>query len=336
MARPLRPRGDLCAEGRSTAPSRPGIASERGAAPVSAQIRPPTVPVDQSQVDEQYRCRGRRHPGNLGGTTMDKHSISRQERLAQDCLSRRTPWHRQVVAGMRWVPMLVLFSASAAMAAPTVLDFEDIAAGTRITTQYSPRGVLFRNHFLGTDPAAPSGTRVLRTANPADEIFTPIPLVMTFTSAAQSRVQLLATSGILLSLGRSSPLMPPATWWRRTVPSPSRPTCSPPRLRSRTRTPRRASRGRSCGSRTAYTSPLTTSIRGRAGPLGAARWSRPDIVEIREADPKVDKAQHDFMRSCLIEAVGDPQHDYSARAERGLGLHRRVRRGDTAEFRVRA
>jgi len=93
-----------------------------------------------------------------------------------------------------WVALsLAVFSASTAMAAATVLDFEDVAPGTTVTAQYGPRGVLFLNHFLGTDPAAHSGTHVLRTANPAQEIFTPIPLVMTFTSS-QARVKLFAES----------------------------------------------------------------------------------------------------------------------------------------------
>lgn len=73
------------------------------------------------------------------------------------------------------------------------LNFEDLAPGTVVNAQYGPRGVLFQNNFLGTDPAAHSGTHVLRTANPAEEIFTPIPLVMTFTSP-QARVKLFASS----------------------------------------------------------------------------------------------------------------------------------------------
>jgi hypothetical protein len=80
----------------------------------------------------------------------------------------------------------------------TLLDFEDLAPGTVVTAQYGPRGVLFQNHFLGTDPAAISGTHVLRTANPADEIFTPIPLAMLFTSP-QARVKLFASCSIVLN-----------------------------------------------------------------------------------------------------------------------------------------
>lgn len=97
---------------------------------------------------------------------------------------RRRPWAALFAA---------VFPASIAMAAPTVLDFEDVAPGTAITAQYGTRGVLFLNYFLGTDPAAHSGTHVLRTASLAEEIFTPIALGMTFTSA-QARVKLFAES----------------------------------------------------------------------------------------------------------------------------------------------
>ena len=99
-----------------------------------------------------------------------------------------------------WILALAfLWSGSVALAAPTVLDFEDLPAGTVVTAQYGPRGVIFLNHFLDTDPAARSGTRVLRTASLAEEIFTPIPLAMTFTSA-QARVRLFAAStGVALN-----------------------------------------------------------------------------------------------------------------------------------------
>jgi hypothetical protein len=85
-------------------------------------------------------------------------------------------------------------------AMPTVLDFEDLAPWTSVTAQYGPRGVLFQNNYLDTDPAAHSGTHVLRTVKPSDEVFEPLPLVLTFTSA-QSRVKLFAASfdGIALN-----------------------------------------------------------------------------------------------------------------------------------------
>ena len=92
-----------------------------------------------------------------------------------------------------------LFIQSAAMGAPTVLNFEDLAPGTTVTAQDGPRGVLFQQAYLDTDAAAHSPTRVLRSANPSDEIFTPIPLPMTFTSA-QSRVKFFAeSSGVALN-----------------------------------------------------------------------------------------------------------------------------------------
>ena len=59
-----------------------------------------------------------------------------------------------------------ILSAGGATAAPTLLDFEDLPAGTIITTQYGPRGVLFRQAYLDADPAAHSGTRVLRSVKP--------------------------------------------------------------------------------------------------------------------------------------------------------------------------
>ena len=79
------------------------------------------------------------------------------------------------------------------MAASTTLDFEDITAPATITAQYAPRGVLFQEAYLDTDPKAHSGTRVLRTVAPGIEIFTEVPLVIKFTSA-QARVKLFASN----------------------------------------------------------------------------------------------------------------------------------------------
>jgi hypothetical protein len=76
---------------------------------------------------------------------------------------------------------------------PTVLDFEDLPPGTIVRAQYGPRGVLFGDHYLDTDPAAHSGTHVLRTVSPTAEVFEPVPLVLTFTGT-QSRVRLFAAS----------------------------------------------------------------------------------------------------------------------------------------------
>src|SRR5438876_574534 len=92
----------------------------------------------------------------------------------------------------RLASVVALASGSAAMAAPTVLDFEDIAASTTSSEQYGPRGVIFQNAFLRTDPAAHSGTRVLQVAQTtSDHEFDPGPMVITFTSE-QRRVKLFA------------------------------------------------------------------------------------------------------------------------------------------------
>lgn len=112
----------------------------------------------------------------------------------QATASAPPPIRNQNIGRWAWVALWIMaFSASTAKGDPAVLDFEDLSPGTTVTAQYSPRGVLFLNHFLGTDPSAHSGTRVLRTADPAAEIFTPIPLAMTFASA-RSRVKLFAAS----------------------------------------------------------------------------------------------------------------------------------------------
>ncbi len=95
----------------------------------------------------------------------------------------------------RWtLPLAALLSAlmgASALAAPTVLDFEDLAPGTIVTNQYGVKGVLFDNKYLDTDPAARSGTRVLRSA--FGEVFNPVPITMSFTSP-QARVKLFAAS----------------------------------------------------------------------------------------------------------------------------------------------
>jgi hypothetical protein len=72
-----------------------------------------------------------------------------------------------------------------------ILNFEDLPSNTEVTTQYGDRGVLFPNSaFLNADPAARSGTRVLRAGDPGDEFHTG-PFVIQFTSA-QVRVRLFA------------------------------------------------------------------------------------------------------------------------------------------------
>ncbi len=64
---------------------------------------------------------------------------------------------------------------------PTVIDFEDLAQGTRVTTQYAARGVLFSGAYIDDDPQARSGGQVLRAANPGSEFHTG-PMVIELTS----------------------------------------------------------------------------------------------------------------------------------------------------------
>jgi hypothetical protein len=124
---------------------------------------------------------------------MCRRTISRLLRLTHDFINSSRPLRGHVAAALWVAPFIAVFSGGAAMAAPTVLDFEDLPPGTTVTAQYGPRGVLFQQAYVAADPGAHSGTRVLWTTDPAIEIFTPVPLVMTFTSA-QARVKLFAGS----------------------------------------------------------------------------------------------------------------------------------------------
>jgi hypothetical protein len=90
-------------------------------------------------------------------------------------------------------PIIAILFGDGAMAAKTVLNFEDIPAPATITTQYASRGALFQQAYLDNDPAAHSGKQVLRSVSPNSEIFTPKPFVMSFTSP-QARVKLFAGS----------------------------------------------------------------------------------------------------------------------------------------------
>ena len=61
-----------------------------------------------------------------------------------------------------WIAALAAISSgNFAMAAPTILDFEDITAPATITAQYAPRGAIFQEAYLDTDPNAhsPAGQR---------------------------------------------------------------------------------------------------------------------------------------------------------------------------------
>lgn len=92
-----------------------------------------------------------------------------------------------LVAGLALLAPVAVFAAS-------VFDFEDLPVGTTITNQYVDRGVRFYSAYLASDPAARSGTRVLRTVSPTAEVFTPIPLRMTFVLNGQMRVKFFAMS----------------------------------------------------------------------------------------------------------------------------------------------
>ena len=99
-------------------------------------------------------------------------------------------------APRRWIWIAILAAISSgnfATAATTLLDFEDITAPATINAQYAPRGAIFQQAYLGTDPNAHSGTRVLRTVDPSAEIFNPVPLVIKFTSP-QARVKMFASN----------------------------------------------------------------------------------------------------------------------------------------------
>jgi hypothetical protein len=86
---------------------------------------------------------------------------------------------------------LLLVTHNPTAAQVTILNFEDFPPRTRITSQYSARGILFPfGAFLDTDPAARSGTRVLRAGGPPQE-FHPAPFIIEFTSG-QTRVRLFA------------------------------------------------------------------------------------------------------------------------------------------------
>jgi Bacterial Ig domain/LGFP repeat len=61
-------------------------------------------------------------------------------------------------------------------------NFEDLPVGTIVKAQYGPRGVIFFGAYIDSDQHAPSRSHVLHSIPPNAEVFTPGPLVMTFTS----------------------------------------------------------------------------------------------------------------------------------------------------------
>lgn len=104
----------------------------------------------------------------------------------------KSAWFAGCIALAAWtVP-------ATAQAAPTVLDFEDLPAGTIVRTQYSNRGVLFNFAFLSNaalfspNTVAHSGMCVLRVCNVQDcGEFNSGPMVINFSSP-QRRVKMFA------------------------------------------------------------------------------------------------------------------------------------------------
>ena len=89
--------------------------------------------------------------------------------------------------------LAIVLGLAAAPACAERFDFEDVPARTIVNAQYGPRGVIFFGAYLDNDPHARSGTRVLRSRPLNSEVFTPVPLVMTFTSP-QARVAMHASN----------------------------------------------------------------------------------------------------------------------------------------------
>ncbi len=231
---------------------------------------------------------------------MEDSFILDRVREPRDCRARRRRW---IVPAASWATLVALVAGGTARA--TILDFEDLAAGTTIDTQYSDRGVVFMNHYLDTDPAASSGTQVLRTIRLGAEWFEPIPLVMSF-GFPQSRVKLsAASSGIALNgtliawdasgqeVARDGPRLVAdsvfTTVFEVTVPS-----ATPSIMRAELHLEN--------GVKFAI-----DDLEFDAGEAnGICESPSAAIVEIREADPSVDKPRHDCMRRCLANAVSRP------------------------------
>jgi hypothetical protein len=120
-------------------------------------------------------------------------SIPRLMRGREQRIKMLMSLRRKVATAAAMAPIIAILFGHTAMAAKTVLNFEDIPAPATITTQYASRGALFQQAYLDKDPAAHSGTQVLRSVSPNVEIFTSQPFVIGFTSP-QARVKLFAGS----------------------------------------------------------------------------------------------------------------------------------------------
>jgi hypothetical protein len=66
-----------------------------------------------------------------------------------------------------FVAAAALLAARPAGAASTVINFENLPAGTTVTNQYAAQGLTFFSAYVQADSGARSGTRVLRSRNPA-------------------------------------------------------------------------------------------------------------------------------------------------------------------------
>lgn len=89
------------------------------------------------------------------------------------------------------ISIYLLTGVTSAAHVQDTIDFEDLPAFTRVTTQYALQGVSFTpSAFLDSDPLARSGAQVLRSGDPSDE-FDSGPLTMVFASL-QSEVNLFA------------------------------------------------------------------------------------------------------------------------------------------------
>ena len=181
-----------------------------------------------------------------------------------------------------------------------MLDFEDIPAGTTINTQYAGRGVQFQNHYLDTDPAASSGSRVLRTVNPGVEIFTPIPLVMTFGSAP-ARVTLRASTR---STGLDGTLTAFDTDGNVVATDGPKPVAANVFT---TQFEVTGSSGRIVRAELRLANAAHFAIDDlEFDTIASPGCPLPRIVEIREADPQGDRTHHDVMRSVLLTEVAVP------------------------------
>lgn len=120
--------------------------------------------------------------------------IPRRMRRWHERINSLRPWRRRGASVVRVAPFITIISASIAIAAPIILDFEDIPAPATIEADYGRFGVTFpQKAYLERDSAAHSGTQVLRLVQTGAEFPPLVPLVITFSSP-QTRVKLFGGS----------------------------------------------------------------------------------------------------------------------------------------------